>query len=344
MNEEQLFMFSLLLLTILLFVLCFSVLIFSSYLMYSYAKEINRNFFPILSISNWKFRNLVLNIMLSPIYWFIQLGIIIGFSLMFFSFALETSPYSIEEMLLTFLSSSFVSLTSTLLYSLIIWIAEYKNNEPLKLFPTLFLWGSMAAIISFVFGILLDIFSYSTNIGNFGLLLSFLLIPIVEESSKSIGLVILSKYDHFKGILDGILYGFIIGMGFSFIEDWVYYYQYPPMELGLMNWFGLIFFRGIITGGAHGIFTAIVGVFLVLYKERKLFNKWVWLIAGLFVSISLHLLFNSITLVSGLVNIADNFSNIFIFGYMLIMIIVLFVVFKKGLDEQKRKKKRVKRI
>ena len=54
------------------------------------------------------------------------------------------------------------------------------------------------------------------------------------------------------GLLDGIIYGALVGIGFAFVEDIVYYLQ--SLQAGQL---GVTFFlRGIMAPFAHPLFTA----------------------------------------------------------------------------------------
>src|SRR5712691_8817941 len=110
---------------------------------------------------------------------------------------------------------------------LVLWIDRYES-EPLWMLATAFFWGAAIAVF---FAFLLNtanevIVASATNnsrIGeNFGAVISA---PIVEESAKALILFILFfwKRDEFDGIIDGIVYAGMVGLGFAMTENIAYY-------------------------------------------------------------------------------------------------------------------------
>ena len=48
------------------------------------------------------------------------------------------------------------------------------------------------------------------------------LAPVIEEIIKSAGVVVMSAHHEMNDTLDGLLYGFVVGVGFSAVENWFY--------------------------------------------------------------------------------------------------------------------------
>lgn len=330
-------MLDLILITLFFGAICFGTLVISAALMYKFSKEEHRKDFLKINVKGWNIRNLILNVMLSPIYWFIQMGIILAFSILLLFFMLIDPVYTLWEALLTFFAAGAISLSATILYAMVIWLLDYKDREPLRIFPTLFLWGCMAAIISFFINTILSFMAYDIFPEVIVMMLSSAVIaPIVEESAKGAGLFVVSRTKQFSGILDGVMYGFIVGMGFAFIEDWAYYTQYPPMDLGMFDWIGFIFMRSILTGAAHGILTGTTGLFLGIAKARNSKKTWLWLAAGLLSAIILHALFNGLSIVEAFIFVLTGFEIPILYFYMGILLIALIAVVVKGMmDYQK---------
>ena len=310
------------------------------FLLYIFSKEVDRKDFFTIKIEGWNLRNLLINLMISPVYWFIQVGIIIGFSLLLLAFMLEVPYYTTGDALLTFFAAGSISLAATLLYATIIWLLDYNDREPLKIFPTLFLWGCMAAIIAFFLNTMIDAISYI--ILPEIILLFFIptvVAPVVEEFFKGIGLFVISRHKQFSGILDGIVFGFIVGMGFAFIEDWAYYTQYGPIELGVFEWIQFVFLRSILTGATHGILTAVTGIFLGIASARKSKVVWLWLAAGLLVAMGLHGVFNALSFVDAIIFILTGVETPILIGFMMALLLGLALLIKKGMDEYNVPKK-----
>ena len=118
----------------------------------------------------------------------------------------------------------------------------------------------MAIGINSLGGLVLEIFGI-------GFLGAFLIAPIIEELYKGTGLALLAEHKEYNSIEDGMVFGFVIGMGFSFIEDWVYMLS-SPMGSDFTGWFFLFIMRSIFFSANHGIYTAIVGGTIGWFIEK----------------------------------------------------------------------------
>jgi len=145
----------------------------------------------------------------------------------------------------------------TLIYTLIIWWLDRYEKEPVPLLVAAFLWGSLpAVVIAFVASGLLALPLGATPLGP-GLGRGGLS-PLVEEPVKALALVLLFLLarGEFDGPLDGIVYGALIGFGFSMSENLLFFLAHPA-DLG-----GLFWLRGVLFGLNHALFTSIVGLAL----------------------------------------------------------------------------------
>ncbi|MFA5049870.1 MAG: PrsW family intramembrane metalloprotease [Candidatus Micrarchaeia archaeon] len=271
-----------------------------------------------------KMKDLLFNILFSPVYWIVQIGIIASFCLILLSLMIQYFNYSEEQALAVFLASGLISFSIAIMYATIIWITDYKHKEPLAMFPTLFLWGCTAAVLSF--------FINTSIIYGFGYsqINSVIVSPFVEEGLKIIGLLILSKSRKFNGIFDGLVFGFIIGTGFAFIEDWVYYTQNSPIGIGIYEWVSFIFARSILAGAGHGIFTAIAGAGIAIAKERKEIK---WTIFGFVGAVLIHSIFNYLSIIDGIsryaVDTRIHFSSLYLAIMLILFSILFFELWKK---------------
>src|SRR6266852_2160953 len=110
---------------------------------------------------------------------------------------------------------------------LLLWIDRYES-EPLWMLATAFFWGALVAvfiaiILNTINGVIVAAATNSARIGeNFGAVISA---PIVEESAKAFILLVLFlwKRDEFDGIVDGIVYAGMVGLGFAMTENILYY-------------------------------------------------------------------------------------------------------------------------
>ena len=198
---------------------------------------------------------------------------------------------------------------------LILWIDRYES-EPLWMLAMAFFWG--AAIATFM------AFTINTFIAKslaqaydpvtaFYYTLAFSA-PIVEEFSKGSLLFILFwwKKDEFDGVVDGIVYAGMIGLGFAMTENFLYYGKAARAGGNYLTDFFIL--RGVMSPFAHPLFTSMTGIGLGLARQSS--NKAVKFlmpIVGLLSAMLLHFGWNRSAL-SGL----DSFN--FIYGLIMVPI------------------------
>jgi len=131
--------------------------------------------------------------------------------------------------------------------------------------------------------------------------------PIAEESAKALGVLLLfwllrAEFDNMR---DGLVYGALVGLGFTWFEAALYvanvYAKFGVAAYGLQlgaryALFGL---------GGHAMFTAVFGASLGLALQTR--RKWLRIlapIAGLCLAIAAHMLNNVLPLFATLARIA----------------------------------------
>ncbi|HVF31374.1 MAG TPA: PrsW family glutamic-type intramembrane protease, partial [Pyrinomonadaceae bacterium] len=154
--------------------------------------------------------------------------------------------------------AAIVAFTPAIIYLLpLIWLDRY-DPEPLWLLALAFAWGALVAVlISVVVNTLIGAavtLSVSQDAGELaGAVISA---PIFEEGSKGLGLLILLIFfrRYFDDILDGIVFGGVIALGFATVEN-VMYYGSALAEGGIAAMIFLFILRGILSPFAHVTFT-----------------------------------------------------------------------------------------
>lgn len=279
----------------------------------------------------------IMMIFVSPYFWFFEfISVILFMGLMLVGLMVTYSDTG--KVLLLFIASGLVSFAFTFFYAVILWLSDYKEREPLRFIPTLFLWGCvaafMAAIIESILSAVLGVFvpeELSILLTLFSLMFSA---PIIEEFSKGLGVLIMSYHHEFDGVADGMVYGFIIGAGFAFLEDWGYYLTYTPTEIGFAGWIGLIALRTVLTGAVHGIFTGFTGAILGFFKEKNIRGRWLAFPVLVLVGGVAHMIFNSLTIVDSAINtIISSDLPLCILGFTIILMVVFVILIKKNLDK-----------
>ncbi|MDN5599301.1 MAG: PrsW family glutamic-type intramembrane protease [Brachybacterium sp.] len=168
--------------------------------------------------------------------------------------------------------TAFLAGVSLLVIALIMLLADRWDPQPLPLLVIAVFWGAAIAVgISYVLntlnGYLVYMVTGSADAASFaGAVLSA---PLVEETTKGLGLLLLMVLArrYFNGPLDGLIYGSLIGGGFAFTENIIYYSR--QLESSGAEWmFVLFFMRGVLGIFGHALYTAATGI-IVGFVVRK---------------------------------------------------------------------------
>jgi protease PrsW len=186
------------------------------------------------------------------------------------------------------LISTIAALIPTLLYTLLLWWLDRHEKEPLPLLAAAFVWGALPALF---LAVIAEIAVGSTVADVFGPgSETTIAAPVIEETLKAlalIGIFIFARRE-FDGVLDGIIYGALVGFGFAMSENILYFIAYAD-QLGTV-WV----LRAVIFGFNHAFFTSIVGIALGLVRYER--RRWVGYVAvpvALWLAMLLHALHNS---------------------------------------------------
>jgi len=187
------------------------------------------------------------------------------------------------------------TLPAPIYVSLVLWIDRYES-EPVWTLVTAFIWGAVGAVFIAAFvntiGSLIVASLISNEAGSFyGAVISA---PIVEESMKAAVLFVLyfRKHEEFDGVIDGIVYASMVGLGFAMTEN-IQYYGSAALEGGIGGGAMLFVLRGMLAPFAHPLFTSMTGIGLGLASQSKSgVVKFFAPAAGLLLAILLHALWN----------------------------------------------------
>lgn len=178
---------------------------------------------------------------------------------------------------------------------LLLWIDRYEA-EPLWMLATTFLWGALVAILlALIFNtgveIVTMIATHSKEVASHvGAVISA---PIVEESSKALILLIFFfwKKDEFDGIIDGIVYAGMAGLGFAMTENILYYGR--AIQEGPQMLTAVFILRGMAAPFSHPLFTSMTGIgFGWSRQSRNSFVKVAMPILGWVLAILMHATWN----------------------------------------------------
>ncbi len=165
------------------------------------------------------------------------------------------------QALLVLAISVAASVLPTIVYVWLVWWLDRFEKEPVFLLIAAFFWGAVPAVfLSLVLELMAGVPTSFLSTGVSSLLDSSLTAPIVEEVCKGIVLVVLVLLfrGEFDDVLDGIVYGAMVGFGFAMTEN-VFYFLSAFHTGGISDWASVVFMRTVIFGLNHALFTSITG-------------------------------------------------------------------------------------
>ena len=207
-------------------------------------------------------------------------------------------------MALALLVSLIAAVVPSILYVLIFYWADRYEREPLWLASVAFLWGAIPAIIlSLIFELALGApFVDQPDTLAEELVSGAVVAPIVEEIFKGAALLAIFfwKRQEFDGVLDGLVYGALVGFGFAMTENF-FYFVGAFDEGGWGSLTVVIILRAVVFGLNHAFYTGLMGIGLGFARNsRSRPLRIFWIVAGLAAAIIAHALHN---LGAGLVSV-----------------------------------------
>lgn len=216
---------------------------------------------------------------------------------------------------------------------LVLWIDRYEA-EPLWMLATAFLWGALvAAFFSFLLnttaGVIVAIIADNPDAGEvFSTVISA---PIVEETAKALILMFFFIWwrDEFDGVIDGIVYAALVGLGFAMTEN-IMYYGKAAMEGGAMLTATFVI-RGALAPFSHPLFTGLTGIGLGLARQSR--NAAVRIIApfaGLSMAVFLHWLWNASATFGGGGGFLVIYVIVMVPAFAIMLIVILVALSREG--------------
>jgi len=201
------------------------------------------------------------------------------------------------------LGSVVISLLTTICYVAVVWRLDRYEREPVKLLVGAFFWGALPAVIlAAAIEIAFDVPLGALGLANSSLIGPSFIAPPVEEILKALALLGLYRMarSEFDGILDGIVYGSLIGFGFAMTEN-VFYFWNATSGGGIGNWLTVVLIRSLPFGFTHAMFTSCAGVGLGMARyTRSRKQRWVLFLLGLAMAIAAHAVHNLMLSIDGL--------------------------------------------
>ena len=168
--------------------------------------------------------------------------------------------------------TAFLASISLLVIAGVMILADRWDPQPLPLLLIAVLWGAaIAAALSYMLNTLNSQLVYIATGSQAAAAFAgpVLSAPLVEETSKGLGLLLLMLLArrYFNGPLDGLIYGSLIGGGFAFTEN-ILYYTSQLEATGAGGMLVLFLMRGVMNIFGHAIYTSLTGI-IVGFVVRK---------------------------------------------------------------------------
>src|SRR6266481_4274741 len=215
---------------------------------------------------------------------------------------------------------------------LLLWIDRYES-EPLWMLATAFFWGALVSVfIAFIFNTSIEIMAavatHNQQIGeNVGAVISA---PIVEESSKALILFILFLWrDEFDGVVDGIVYAGMVGLGFAMTENVLYYGR--ALQHGTEALKFVFILRGMAAPFSHPLFTSMTGIGLGWSRESNNgFIKIVAPVLGFMLAVLMHATWNGSATFGGEYGFFAAYFGIMGPAFIVTLMVVFFSLRREG--------------
>ena len=159
--------------------------------------------------------------------------------------------------------STLAATIPAVVYASIVVRLDWYEQEPPRALAAAFGWGAVGAVVLSVLG---GIAFQAAVVGaldspELGDIASIVIgAPLIEETFKGIALLAIAfaYRRELDNTLDGLIYGALIGLGFAFTEN-ILYFGGAYLEGGVVGLGTLFIGRAVIGGWGHAIYTGFTG-------------------------------------------------------------------------------------
>ncbi len=215
------------------------------------------------------------------------------------------------------------------------WFDRYEKEPPLLMLGV-FLWGLIAAagaalIINTLFGFGLIFVTGSQDLAMAGA--AVLSAPLVEETVKGLAVlaVFIYFYQEFDSVLDGVIYGGLVGFGFAAAENINYIFSgyTNPDQGGWQGLFAVAALRIFLIPFLHGFLTSWTGIGFAVARLNRGWLRYVAPPAGYVTAIALHAFHNLLSSL-GVPLLCVLGSLLDWMGFLGMILFILILVWREG--------------
>lgn len=228
------------------------------------------------------------------------------------------------ELFLAF-ASLIAAIVPMFTYMVIIWWLDRNEREPFWMVLLCFVWGGTGAIVLAIIGSILFqiplatlIVTVATDPGELiDLSGAVIVAPLVEEATKGVFLLVIALSRRFDGVVDGVVYGGAIGLGFGMTENFMYFLSYGTTPA---SWLFIVVVRTLFSAVMHCMATASLGAIIGYAKFKGLGWKMLLIPAGYGVAVFLHFAWNA--------TVSFESTTLIGFLFLIMYFIAIFAVFQ----------------
>ena len=218
------------------------------------------------------------------------------------------------------------------LISTYMWLDRYEP-EPRSLLVLGLGWGAFVATSAALLLQVFDSFVFQAT-DTFS---AVVVAPITEEAAKGLFILLLLFYRRHEldGVLDGIVYAGMVGIGFAFTENILYlasaYMGDDGQAGGLGGAVGLFIVRGVFSPFAHPFFTAFIGIGIGLAVTSR--SKPVRVVApiiGYLLAVAAHAAWNGSLSLDGGRNALTTYFFLMIPAFLLLSSVAIWSRAREG--------------
>ena len=167
--------------------------------------------------------------------------------------------------------SAVAAVVPALAYSWVVLRLDRYEAEPWRVIVGTFGWGAVGAIL---FSLIAELIFAGILVTTIGPEASSVLTvavgaPLIEEFFKGVAILVLLRRfrEEFDNVLDGLVYGALIGLGFAMTEN-ILYFGAAYAEGGLRDFGELFVVRSVIDGFGHAAYTGTFGAAVGWARSR----------------------------------------------------------------------------
>jgi protease PrsW len=237
------------------------------------------------------------------------------------------------------LASLFAAVVPMVTYLFIIWWMDRNERDPFWIVFLNFFWGATGAVILGIIGSLMFQIPLSLGIqmifgsdaGSFSDLSGAIVTaPLVEEFTKGLFVILVSFSRKFDGVVDGVVYGGAIGLGFGMTENFLYFLTYGTEPA---SWLVLVIIRTLFSAVMHCMATATFGGFIGYAKFKPAGFKLFLVPIGYILAVFLHFSWNLTVSFEETTLLGFLFLILYFFAWLAISQIAIFMESKTILRE-----------